>query len=302
MITAGDVEFEPPMQKIWKLTDSIAVMVAGDLGLHADFWADLWSAVQDRLRNQPAKPWRVRDVAYLYQSLWMDAHAKFAERDLLRPLGLTLGSFIDKQRDMSPDFSRRLADNIRSYPQLEVGVLIAGVDDRGSHLYVVDDGEVSCKDPLGFAAIGVGAVHANSHFMISKHTRFETIARTLLRTYVAKRRSEVAPGVGDSWTDMFVVGPDPNSFNTIPYDLLMPLEQIYREHQHATQIVANETEAKVQRFLDGLAEAAKVQAAQATESMNQPKDLKTGAEAKQEKAQDTKAKPRRKGKGATPTS
>src|SRR5260221_2478193 len=49
MITAGDIQFEPAQQKIWKLSPHIALMVAGDVGLHSMFYADLWHAVDGRL-------------------------------------------------------------------------------------------------------------------------------------------------------------------------------------------------------------------------------------------------------------
>jgi len=275
MITSGDIEFEPPMQKIWQLTGSIAMMVAGDVGLRSMFWSDLWEIVQRRLKSDPSRLWRVRDVAALYQKLWATAHSRMAERILLQPLGLSLPTFIERQPQMTPEFSRRLAEKLQTYPphHLDVSVIVAGVDDVGSHIYIVEDGEITCRDIVGFAAIGAGAGHAKSHFMISQHTPYETIPRTLFRSYVAKRRAEVAPGVGDSTTDMFVVGPNFDSFNRIPRELMQPLEEIYQGHIEATKIVASTTDGQVAQYLAQL---------QAKSSPEQPPSTGTPQPTKQE--------------------
>jgi len=42
--------------------------------------------------------------------------------------------------------------------------------------------------------------------MFANHTRLRSFAETLVLTYSAKKRAEVAPGVGEA-TDMFTVGP-----------------------------------------------------------------------------------------------
>jgi hypothetical protein len=42
--------------------------------------------------------------------------------------------------------------------------------------------------------------------MLAGHSPFSSSPETLLLTYLAKKRSEIAPGVGKG-TDMFIIGP-----------------------------------------------------------------------------------------------
>jgi len=85
--------------------------------------------------------------------------------------------------------------------------IIAGMDETGPHIYSIDsDGVSSCNDSAGFAAIGIGARHAESQFMFQHFAPHWHIGPALILLYTAKRRAEVAPGVG-SETDMFLIAP-----------------------------------------------------------------------------------------------
>jgi hypothetical protein len=79
----------------------------------------------------------------------------------------------------------------------------------------VDDGRVSCNDGIGFAAIGIGARHAESQIMLNKHSWNSPSVDSALLGYIAKKRSEVAPGVGEG-TDVFTIGPVVGSLVILP--------------------------------------------------------------------------------------
>src|SRR5262249_10374624 len=90
-----------------------------------------------------------------------------------------------------------------------ISAIFAGADTDGMHIYVVQDGEANsleanCVDSVGFAAIGIGRRHASSQFMFARHAWNAPVADTVLLTYYAKKKSEVAPGVGIG-TDMMMV-------------------------------------------------------------------------------------------------
>ena len=94
-----------------------------------------------------------------------------------------------------------------------IETIIAGIDSATGSVvpHVISiyksqsgDGVVNC-DSVGFAAVGIGARHAESQFMLAGHSRYSPMPETLLLTYLAKKRSEVAPGVGEG-TDMFTIG------------------------------------------------------------------------------------------------
>jgi hypothetical protein len=251
MITSGDIQFEPPQQKIWKVNDSIAIMVAGDVGLHADLWAILMFSMKPTLEKNPQHQWRVRDIAKFYLDAVTTTHAEHAERDLLSPLGLTLSSFFSQQKEMLPDFARQLADRIQRYPMLDASAIVVGTDSTGCHIYVVEDGELTCKDAIGFAAVGAGFWHANSHFMFAKHTRFEPGHRSALRTYAAKKRAEVAPGVGKK-TDMFSIGTQAGSYSPLPPDFINHLQILYESYTAAIDSATSAADQQIEDFTNQL--------------------------------------------------
>jgi hypothetical protein len=41
MLTAGDVQFQPPSSKIWALTNSITMMAAGDIGTQSEIHTEV---------------------------------------------------------------------------------------------------------------------------------------------------------------------------------------------------------------------------------------------------------------------
>jgi hypothetical protein len=150
---------------------------------------------------------------------------------------MTLDSFAQHQQAMSPKLVSDLSRAIINFDMPGIEAIVAGVDGMGSHIYVVTNSEVSCRDAVGFAAIGVGFWHANSQFMFAGHNRSMPLPETLLLTYAAKRRAEVAPGVGSA-TDMFTMGPAPGAYSRIKPEIIEDLGKIYkRTRKRAAQSV-----------------------------------------------------------------
>jgi hypothetical protein len=154
-----------------------------------------------------------------------------------------------------------------------VETIVAGVDLTGPHIYVVTNRGITCNDAAGFAAIGVGYWHANSQFMFAEHARSKTMAQTLLLAYAAKRRAEVAPGVGEA-TDMFMIGPTVGSYFKIGDHVLGKLKEIYietRKRANTSQQLSNK---EVERYVEELGQSASVPEQRAT-----PEDSGTKPEA-----------------------
>lgn len=131
--------------------------------------------------------------------------SKHAEIRALGPLSLTMDSFIKRQKEMTPEIVKDLTSAIVNFDMPEIEAIVTGIDGTGTHIYVVTNSGVECRDAIGFAAIGIAYWHANSQFMFAGHNRMRPLPETLLLTYAAKKRAEVAPGVG-SGTDMFTTG------------------------------------------------------------------------------------------------
>jgi chlorite dismutase len=205
MITSGDVEYElvgrsttlRPVLKAVRIAPAIIVMTGGDAGFQADAIHHLAQRLDGVQRPS------VRDVATMYRDFINDSKQQIATTRVLSALGLTSNTFISRQRELNDDFVQRVTSELWRL-RINAEAIITGIDATGTHIYVVSEDEFRCDDPIAFAAIGYGARHAESQFMLAKHTRHAAPRETLLLTYIAKKRSEVAPGVG-SETDMFSI-------------------------------------------------------------------------------------------------
>jgi len=243
MMTSGDIEFEPdfnsleklefpgplnenytPNQKIFALTNYIVGLTAGDAGLESEIMQEVLGTMTSRINSNAAQWWTVKETVALYLHHYDMARKNRAQTAIFAPFGLTETTFLSRQYEMSKDFINEIMTHIRRFEsnfRAEHGVetIIVGMDKTQDlyfpHIYSIyrslNGDSVTCCDSIGFAAIGSGFRHAESQFMLAGHTRSSSIADTLLLTYMAKKRSEVAPGVGEG-TDMFVIGPGSGQF------------------------------------------------------------------------------------------
>lgn len=116
----------------------------------------------------------------------------------------------------------------------------------------MSNGQLSCNDVVGFAAIGVGRWHANSQFMFKGHNRNRPIPETLLLAFSAKKRAEAAPGVGQA-TDMFTIGPGPGTHSVLPEEIVLKLEEIDKANQKRILRAAKKAEESINEFTNQLA-------------------------------------------------
>jgi 20S proteasome alpha/beta subunit len=134
----------------------------------------------------------------------MEERQKLAEKTVLRRAGLDYNTFIEQQRNLTPELTFGLMSAYQDV-KLDLELLIAGVDSSGGHLYqVTDPGIVTCFDPIGYSSIGSGLPHAEGFLTEADYSPKMSLKSALWLCYVAKRRSERAPGVGKA-TDALVV-------------------------------------------------------------------------------------------------
>lgn len=264
MLTAGDIEFEPPQSKVLPLTTSITMMYAGNSSLQASLLQSVSSDVQARIEAAPTNWWKVADVAGLYRRHYLDAANEMAESQILAPLGLSHSTFVSRQRDLAPEIAIRITNELLSFQAPQVAAIFSGVDETGPHIYVCRGASVQCSDIVGFAAIGMGEYHAASELMVEKHTRMTPLPETLLTVYAAKRRAETAPGVG-SESNMFIIGPQLGSYVELREDVMAALERIWRTAQRAMRTGRRKARTGVNAYLQALA----VQAAEAASAAEQ---------------------------------
>ena len=177
MLTQGNVQFQPPSTKIYQLTTSIALMVAGDMGVQAEVIGELRAFIASRLAEEPTPEWfNVKDVADWYAFYVDKAKSRRATREILIPLGLTQEAFISRQKDLSTELVNKISYDLVNYRIEGTAAIVAGIDRRGAHLFSIINGGVTCQDAVGFVAIGVGQSHANSYMMFARHASNATVS------------------------------------------------------------------------------------------------------------------------------
>lgn len=294
MMTAGDVEFEPELEtsplptnltpahklafnknpKIFPLTLVTTALIAGDSGLQSEIMQGVYCDVVARISADNNHWWKVSDIVDLYLRHYDRIKEKRLQHAVLEVYGLTRESFISKQAEMQPGFLMELNRKIEQFEfsfqeNCPVATIITGYDRTGSgpqgeprmvaHIYVIhphSTNSVICCDQIGFAAIGIGGRHAESQFMLAGHSVSSPMPDTLLLTYTAKKKSEVAPGVGKG-TDIFAIG-STSAFamlNNIPDLETEKLDKIYQQ-MNRTQNKAFESAKKTtSRFIHAVRQA-----------------------------------------------
>lgn len=210
MFTVGpplNVEFEPPISKIETMSLSCLALGSGNsLAV-----AEILQRARAKHANAPKQS--------------VDIIAK----EVLEEYGLLRNETVDRQvvsPTLGPDFAafRSRGGTLPAYLQpqpqiyaqvfmqcsqfnLNAEIIIAGIDDTGSHIYLVSHpGQIACFDKIGYGVTGSGATHAAIKLALElQHPRM-SLSDTLMSVYSAKLASEVAPGVGKE-TEMYVISP-----------------------------------------------------------------------------------------------
>jgi len=262
MLTAGDIEFEPAQAKVWLLTPSICALIAGDAGIQAEIFKRVHKQVIDWIVADP-KTWvNVRDVVSIYGKEFRALLRERAEAQVLSPHGLDLQTFLATQASMSPEVVADLAGRLSSFQfdsQLEA--IIMGIDQDGPsniktgekliypQLYALDGDKPALLTTAGFAAVGIGKSHAESQIMLAGHSPMNNESDTALLVYTAKKRAEVAPGVGKE-TDMVTIGPGLGSFAKIEDQHIAYLETVYQRITKSNKRILAKTQREVGKYVD----------------------------------------------------
>ena len=258
MVTSGDIEFEQPQPKMWRLSPSCAAMFFGLSAAQAEV-AEL-TETHVRSRNIAS----VRAMADCY-AWFLRAHIRReAETDLLAPLNLTVADLNRTPPAINAGASRRLSQQMQMHyegtglAETLGGAIVVGSDATGAHIFKVEHGRVISLDNIGFVAAGGGEWHAESQFMFSKYTRHWSFPDALSLVYAAKKRAEVAPGVGNE-TDLVVVTTNPANVVLVGYDspLVRGLDKIYQEYQRKQEENFVGQRQGVKAFVDDLLNIAK---------------------------------------------
>lgn len=287
MVTAGDVEFEPSQAKIWELSPAIYVLLAGDLTLQAEILKEVHKEVRQMIVENPNQWVSIKHCVELYCKEYRAVLRREAEREILSPLALDINSFLLKQGEMHVDMANDLKNRLIEYefPSL-LETIFVGHDTDGpvdvktgvpliyAQMYLTEGDKMSLRSTVGFAAIGGGKAHAESELMVSGHSPSDSFENTLLEVYSAKKRSEVAPGIGKQ-TDMLVLGPAIARVLKVEDRHIEEFERIYQRSRASNNRILENTRKRVTQSVERIRKEYKEKSAAETEK---PSSEKPGTE------------------------
>lgn len=204
MLTRGITQTEPESSKIYHFEGPLRLSAMWS-GSSTTFGEVIQAALK---RAKQAKYTSVKECVDLYCNCFSAMLGERAERAILTPLGLTRASLVSSK--VSNDRARDLVGMITTYALPDdcgLSVILAGHDAEGAHVWSVYNEIPYCHDVEGFAAVGSGADHADSQLRFAGYTRKAIPAEALIMAFLAKRRAEIAPGVGRI-TDMSILAPN----------------------------------------------------------------------------------------------
>jgi hypothetical protein len=245
MLTAGDIEFESKQSKIFlfNATQRSVCLIAGEHS-EATFVCLQTQKLIDGVDD-------IAKIAAIHAEQMASRRVYKAERKYLSPLRLTAETFIDKQRVMRPDRVHELTIDMQQ-EDLGVEFIIAGTDATGANLYVIDDpGLETCRNGVAYAAIGMGARHAESIFSLNQYTRKWSADAALCLAYQAKRQAELAPSVG-RWTDLFFIPMSPGHYARASDEFIDALLDKFNLYSHRTATFYNESRKDIIEHVAGL--------------------------------------------------
>ena len=196
MITAGflALEYEHPRPKLDRLSPCIVGLTAGDALIVTELFGRCRGRIEEL--QSPA----VAKVAEVVKDQFIDLRKRQVEELYLLPRGLTLDEFYrEGYIKRLPDQLAFTLDSDMWKQGLNLDVIIAGVDDTGAHIYGIDDpGTVDCYDRIAYYAVGSGLTHALLTLAANQHCEERSINETVFLVFEAKKKAELAPGVGSA--------------------------------------------------------------------------------------------------------
>lgn len=239
------VTAESDQTKAWCIRDSVHILAAGDMGIHAE----LYERTKDWARASAQCP-SVGEVARFYADQYTEVRREAAGRAILAPLGLTHEVFVQNQIKAETSLVKLVADELLAYQPTNLGVdsLIVGCDADGQgSIYAVHYDTVTCCNSVGSATVGSGAEVAEQQIAAEGHTRGAGEGETLWLMYLAKRRAEVVYGVGSQTTLLLISGQD-DAWRLDAAEIPL-LRDLFRDVQESENRAFGEAKEHMSRFM-----------------------------------------------------
>jgi len=222
MVSSADmtITFEPDRPKYSRITDKCVILTAGTL---------LEPCLIEDIKEKGKNELDIRKLVQICKQEFSSVKTKHMEEEILQPQGFTsFSDFHERSQRLHDAIIMQLNESIRRH-ELDLILLVAGIDDRGGHLWIVTDpGSDACFDAVGFCCPGIGQRHTDPVFALYRYSSAIPPQEALLVAYEAKKRAEMAGGIGLT-TDATIISKD--GVNEILPETLKELEEIHRDQK-----------------------------------------------------------------------
>lgn len=135
-------------------------------------------------------------IAELFRQHYQNVRKQHIIRNELEPRGLTIQSYYEGQQRLVQPVVMMIDNALKSSnPRTEL--IVAGFGEVCCSVFsIMNPGDLFCHDAIGFAAVGSGGPHALYSLIESGYKKSMDGKTVYELVEKAKRRSEVAPGVG----------------------------------------------------------------------------------------------------------
>jgi 20S proteasome alpha/beta subunit len=205
MVTFGasmNLQMEPPsLKKIIEVTDKVLLVFSGGT---AD-GEEIIAGARPSLAANPRQS--VHQIAEAIKDSYSKYKQRKVEETILKPLlNCDFGQF---QAMVAQSVISQMLQQVLGLimqHNLNADLLVAGVDDSGAQVFAITHpGQLFPLGTTGFGAVGSGAIHAAVRMSLAQHTKAASLVETIYNVYEAKRAAEVAPGVGQKFTDLALI-------------------------------------------------------------------------------------------------
>lgn len=184
-------------------------MFSNEPGFHVEIMnamaRNIWGNYSDDPDIENAESQTVEGLAHSYVDIYNKLRIQRINEQVLSKYDLTLHAFVKNQAGIENGLRRKLKKEIDAFKMPENDVIFVGLDDKyWSHIYLIQENVITCRDYEGYAVIGAGCYSADLVFNQYSYSPGFLEPEAMYITFLAKRRAEVTPTVG-KMTDMHVV-------------------------------------------------------------------------------------------------
>ncbi len=201
MITANipiSYEFETDdVKKIYEISDNVCVLTAGNALYAYDVVQKTKLSISTEAQSNSGDL-RIERMAELLSIHYQDYRRNMVCKRYIEPRGLSLQTYIQSQQVLHASVVQEIEQNLVNY-NIGVEMIVAGKDSTTEDGYlfsVTHPGVMVNHNALGYLCVGSGAPHAMYNLIGSGYKKDLSIDQVKEIVLEAKKKSEVAPGVG----------------------------------------------------------------------------------------------------------